>query len=124
MRDEETITEGALEINRSQTDDALVLSFSGKSIVRDPAEFLQPLLLGALSEAEEAGIRLLLDFRGLTYMNSSTFTPLIKVLEKARLGDQAVIVWYDSEQKWQEVSFAALKIFATKDQRIRITAAE
>jgi hypothetical protein len=63
---------------------------------------------------------MMLDFRGLSYMNSSTLTPIIKILERARVGDGRVTIAYSRSQKWQEVSFSALVIFQTKDGRIEI----
>lgn len=120
----EGISEGPLTITRSEPDGQLVFEFSGKSILRDPTELLQPILFQILAEAEESRQRLVLDFRNLTYMNSSTFTPLVKTLEKARLGDSMVTVWYSSIQKWQAVSFTALTIFDTGDGRVVVEGRE
>jgi hypothetical protein len=83
-----------------------------------------PILLRGIEEANSSGKRLLLDFRDVAYMNSSTFTPIIKVLEKARVGDAQVTVLYAKGLKWQEVSFTALTIFQTRDGRIEVRGAE
>ena len=120
----EGIEEGPLTISRSDFDGGVKLIFQGKSILRDPAELLQPVLFQMLEDGDRDGTRLVLDFRGLTYMNSSTFTPLVKVLEKARLGESKVTVLYDSEQKWQSVSFTALVIFDTGDGRVSVRGQE
>lgn len=69
------IQEGPLSIAREDAGKEIRLIFSGKSILRSPAEFLQPILLQVLGEATLNEKRLVLDFRQLTYMNSSTFTP-------------------------------------------------
>jgi len=116
----EGIQEGPLNLTRGERDGDIVIEFTGKSILRDPSEFLQPILFQVLEEAGEGGRRLVLDFRGLTYMNSSTFTPLIKLLERARTGDSKITVIFGSDQKWQAVSFAALTIFTTSDGRVAI----
>lgn len=116
------IQEGALTIRR-EDGDALTLVFEGKSILRDPMEFLQPILFRVLDEAIEAGTRLVLDFRPLEYMNSSTYTPLVKTLERARVGSGQLTVLYDEALKWQSVSFSALAIFVTSDGRVAVTGA-
>jgi hypothetical protein len=120
----EGIQEGPLTVKRSGSDANVGLVFEGKSILRDPTEILQPILFQVLDESDDADKRLELDFRELSYMNSSTFTPIIKTLEKARLGDSKVTVIYSSDQKWQAVSFAALTIFDTGDGRISIEGKE
>ena len=120
----EGVQDGPLTIRREEITDDLVLIFEGKSILRDPAEFLQPILIQVLEEADAESKRLVLDFSGLTYMNSSTYTPLVKTLEKARLGQSRITVLYDAAQKWQSVSFVALTIFATGDGRVSVVGKE
>ena len=114
------VQEGPLTIRREETSGDLTLVFEGKSILRDPTEFLQPILLQVVEEIDAEGKRLVLDFSDLAYMNSSTFTPLVKTLERARLGRSRMTVLYDADQKWQSVSFSALKIFTTDDARVAV----
>lgn len=120
----EGVQEGPLTIRREETAEDLILVFEGKSILRDPTEFLQPILLQVVEEIDAEGKRLVLDFSSLAYMNSSTFTPLVKTLERARLGSSRMTVLYDADQKWQSVSFSALKIFATDDDRLAVVGKE
>lgn len=112
--------DGTLTMDQAQTDTELTLTLSGKCIIRDANDTLLPVFTRALEEAESAGLRLVLDFRPVSYMNSSSFAPVIKTLEKARRGDTALTLRYDSQQKWQTVSFSAMTIFRTPDGRIRI----
>lgn len=121
MSDEERKESGSLTVDHVYHDDRITLMFRGKSIVRDPNEFLMPTMLEALDMADREKKQLVLDFTELSYMNSSTFTPLIKVLEKARLSGNEVQVIYSAEQRWQQVSFSALTIFRTSDGRIDVT---
>ena len=114
------LSDGPLHIEREVGDDTLRLRFVGKSILRDPVDLVLPVLLEALEQAEVQNCRLILDFCGITYMNSSSFTPIVKTLEKARVGTAQMTVRYDSGQKWQSVSFTALNIFATPDGRVAI----
>lgn len=120
----EGMTDGPLTIERTDESGDLCLRFIGKSILRDPSELLQPILLQVLEEAGTNSQRLILDFRGLTYMNSSTFTPLVKTLEKARLGTATLTVIYNETAKWQTVSFTALTIFNTSDGRVTVVGNE
>jgi len=122
MDKEKTYRDDRLTITRQRTSEGLTLHFYGRSIVRDPADFLMPLLSKYLDATARHNVRLILDFRRLSYMNSSTFTPLIKILQKARLGDHQVTAIYSKVEKWQEVSFGALTIFGTEDGRIDIRA--
>lgn len=117
----EILNEGALKIEEHRSETELILALSGKSIIRDPTETLLPIFVAGLGNAEAAGARLVLDFRSMTYMNSSSFAPVIKVLEQARTGTAPVSVIYSSDQQWQELSFAAMAIFKTPDGRVAIT---
>jgi len=112
--------DGTLKISRFTKDKNLTLVLIGKCIIRDANDTLMPIFATAMEESANSELRLVLDFRQVTYMNSSSFAPVIKVLEKARLGKQALTICYDRQQKWQTVSFSAMTIFKTPDERIRI----
>lgn len=112
--------DGTLKISRITDDQTLTLELVGKCIIRDANDTLMPIFATAMEASADSGLRLVLDFRQVTYMNSSSFAPVIKVLEKARLGQQALTICYDNQQKWQTVSFSAMTIFKTPDERIRI----
>ncbi len=120
----QTYTNNLLKIDVARDDDAIVVHFLGKSMLRDPNEFVMPILLRTLGEANGEGKRLVMDFRDLLYMNSSTLTPVIKILERARVGTGEVTVAYRKALKWQDISFSALTIFQTQDRRILIEGAE
>jgi hypothetical protein len=79
-----------------------------------------PILLRTLGEAIPARKRIVMNFRDLSYMNSSTLTPVIKILERARVGEGQITVEYRKSLKWQDISFSALVIFQTPDGRIVI----
>jgi hypothetical protein len=116
----EAFSDGTLDINKDRDGGQITLTFSGKSILNDPAEFVLPVLTEALAEAEASGERLVLDFRDISYMNSSTYAPVVRTLHKARMGSGSVSVVYTAALRWQEVSFSALSIFQTRDGRIEI----
>jgi anti-anti-sigma regulatory factor len=112
--------DGTLKVSRIIEDGILTLELIGKCIIRDANDTLMPIFASAMEESSNSDLRLVLDFRQVTYMNSSSFAPVIKVLEKARLGQQKLTICYDREQKWQTISFSAMTIFKTPDERIRI----
>ena len=109
-----------LHVEVDQAEQAVRMRFLGKSMLREPGEFLLPLLLKTLAEAIDGKKRIFLDFRDLAYMNSSTLTPVIKILERARVGKGEITLVYRKALKWQDISFSALVIFQTPDGRIAI----
>ncbi len=110
----------ALHIQVSEDDDSIVMIWTGKSIIRKPSDFIMPILIDILNRSLGSRKKIVMDFRSLEYMNSSTFTPVIKVLERARTGTHSIYVLYKRSQRWQELSFAALKVFETQEGRVRI----
>ena len=120
MEEIKTFTNHSLEIKVIENDDSIKLLWSGKSIDREPSKFITPILLDVIKRSTDVGKRVVLDFCKLAYMNSSTITPIIKVLERAKKGKNKITVIYEKSLRWQEVNFSALKIFETTDQRIEI----
>lgn len=116
----EVFNDGTLKIDMQEDAKVLTLHLSGKSIIRDAMDTLLPIFMEQLGRAQEQEQKLVVDFRSVTYMNSSSFAPVIKVLEKARIGTTALLVRYNSREKWQETSFSALTIFQTPDGRIAL----
>ena len=113
-------TDDQLTIEVTEDDANVSLVWKGRSIVRNPNDFVMPIMLDALSVANESGKRLRLEFQELEYMNSSTLTPIIKILERARRGETQLTVVYKESLRWQDLSFAALRIFETQDARVEI----
>jgi len=116
----ETFTRNLLNIQMNEGDDSIVLMFLGKSVDRTPSEFIAPILSDALSKSKNRQKRVVLDFRNLQYMNSSTITPIIKVLDRAKRGTDTISVIYDGSLKWQDLSFSALSVFESEDRRVEI----
>jgi hypothetical protein len=108
----------ALELAESATE--LRLTWHGKSAERDPGQFLVPVLTEALERARAAGLPLVMDFRPLEYMNSSTFTPVVKALDESRRLSVPVVLEYSIARRWQAISFSALRTFETMDGRIKV----
>jgi hypothetical protein len=112
--------EGALVLELLEAPGELRVAWSGKSSDREPGRFILPVLQDAIERARTAGVRLVLDFRELEYMNSSTFTPVVKAIGDARKASVAVVLEYSLERKWQALSFSALRTFETLDGRIQV----
>jgi len=96
----------------------ILFQFRGKSVDRDPGGFLTPLLQESLGKA--GARRIVLNFVDLEYMNSSSVTPIIKLLNEIKAGTQSIRVVFAKAKKWQELSFSALKVFQTRDGRIEV----
>lgn len=112
--------QGELTLDLAQTARELRLTWRGKSADRDPSRFLVPVLSDALRRARDARLPLVMDFSQLEYMNSSTFTPVVKALDESRRLAVPVVLEYSLERKWQALSFSALRTFETLDGRIKI----
>jgi hypothetical protein len=120
MGEVRTFTNDCLEIKVIENDCSIKLVWSGKSVDREPPKFITPILLDIIKRSSEPSKRVILDFCNLAYMNSSTITPIIKVLERAKKGKNEITVLYQKSLRWQDVNFSALKIFETADQRVEI----
>lgn len=114
-------TSNRLTLTVSRDNAAVLVSWSGRSTEREPALFVTPILTAALDQASGAPEGLVIDFRQLEFMNSSTITPLSKIIERARETGTRLEVRYRRDLNWQELSFSALRIFETPDGRITIT---
>ena len=116
----ETFTNNLLRIQVSDENDSITVTWFGKSIMRNPGGFITPILVDVMSRGSDDEKRIILDFRKLEYMNSSSITPVIKILERARRGINQVTVLYEKSLRWQYLSFSALEIFETGDRRVEI----
>ena len=116
----ETFTNSTLSLTVSEEPATISVVWKGRSTSRDPAEFLIPILTRALDRASEIKRPLTLDFTGIEYFNSSTITPVIRLIEEAKRRGASLVVRYDKKLRWQDLSFSALQVFHTGDERIRI----
>lgn len=117
----ETFERNDLRLEVAAREDGVYVTWLGRSTARDPSSFLAPLLFDTLTRADKNLVTL--DFRRLEYMNSSTITPVIRLLHEAKKRSLRLKILYDRASRWQELSFSALTIFQTGDGRISIEAA-
>jgi hypothetical protein len=113
-------TKNQLELNVSEDHDSVHVQWKGKSVDRDPSDFTTPILSKALEKCIEKNKKLVLDFQELEFMNSSTITPVSKILELGKSRSARINVIYQKSKNWQELNFSALRIFETKDKQIEI----
>ncbi len=112
--------QGDLTLELRESSGELRLAWRGKSADREPGRFLVPVLSEALERARNRGVPLVMDFCALDYMNSSTFTPVVKALDESRRLAVPVVLEYSLSRKWQALSFSALRTFETLDGRIKV----
>ena len=120
MKKPELFTNNFLTIQVVEHKDTIDVRWEGKSIDREPSKFISPILVKVLEMASDLNKRIIMDFQSMSYMNSSTITPIIKILERAKKGMTKITIFYQKSLKWQELNFSALKIFKTKDNRLEI----
>jgi hypothetical protein len=108
----------AIEVLESGVEVRLV--WSGRSTDREPGLFLMPIFNQLLDRVRGDPKRIAMDFTKVEYMNSSTFAPLVKLLDAARRSGASVVLEYSPSRNWQALSFSALRTFETPDGRIAV----
>jgi hypothetical protein len=88
---------------------ALRVRLSGRSSSREAGKTLAPLFDRVLSEAKGEARVLALHFEKLEYFNSSTIAALVQFIRAAHEMGVALSVVYDGTQRWQSMSFDALR---------------
>jgi hypothetical protein len=88
---------------------ALRVRLSGRSSSREAGKTLAPLFDRVLSEAKGERRVLALHFEKLEYFNSSTIAALVQFIRAAHEMGVALSVVYDGKQRWQSMSFDALR---------------
>ena len=119
-REKETFVGNLLKIELEEKKVSITINWSGKSVDREPGKFITPIFVNAIRRSSGLNKKIILDFRKLAYMNSSSITPVIKILERAKRGRTQIRVVYKKSLKWQDLSFSALEIFKTRDGRVEI----
>jgi hypothetical protein len=113
-------TNNFLTIQVVEHETSIDVKWEGKSTDREPSKFISPILVKVLEMSSGLNKRIIMDFQSLSYMNSSTITPIIKILDRAKKGMSKITIFYQKSMKWQELNFSALEIFKTKDNRLEI----
>ena len=120
MKKPKSFTNNSLTIQVVEHQNSIDVKWEGTSVDRQPSTFISPILVKVLEMASDLNKRIIMDFQSMSYMNSSTITPIIKILDRAKKGMTKITIFYQKSLKWQELNFSALKIFKTKDNRLEI----
>ena len=120
MMKPEKYTNKYLTIEVIENESTIDVNWEGKSIDREPSKFVSPILVKVLDMASALNKRIIMDFQSLSYMNSSTITPIIKILDRVKNGMTKITITYQKKLKWQELNFSALEVFRTEDNRLEI----
>jgi hypothetical protein len=107
----ENLVAGDLTIEATTGPDRIVLTFLGKSNARDPAALLAPYVTRALAAAAAGAVPLTMRLDRLVHLNSSTMSAIVELIQDARDQGVRLVMVYDGAQRWQRVSFEALRIF-------------
>jgi hypothetical protein len=108
---------GDLTVAVSELAGGLRLDWKGKSNAREPAKVLAPFFVEVAKRAATLGAKpaVELHFEALEHFNSSTITALIQFIQTSRARGLQLIIVFDAAQKWQRLSFDALRIFDKGD---------
>ena len=105
------LNENQLNLKVREEKGTLRVAWQGKSNDRNPAVYLNPFFEELAKNALSHSKKIEMDFSELQYMNSSTITPVVQLLDRAREEGLEVSLLYDKNKSWQEISFTAMSIF-------------
>ncbi len=106
----ETIQLGELSAQLDRGDAGMLrVRLSGRSASREAGKALAPLFDRILTEARSEARPLALHFERLEYFNSSTIAALVQFIRAAHEQGVGLTVVYDGKQRWQAMSFDALR---------------
>jgi hypothetical protein len=96
------------DVDRS-TPAVLRVRLGGRSASRDAASVLAPLFDRVLASGRDEARVIVLHFEKLEYFNSSTIAALVGFIRAAQDAKVGLTVVYDPAQRWQAMSFDALR---------------
>lgn len=115
-----SLVSGDLLVEARAANENLRIDWSGRSNARHPGALLTPYFEAVLVRARAAGCGIESHFERMEFFNSSTVTALIQFIREARAQGTALAITFDGRQKWQALSFEALKSFELPDGLLQI----
>ena len=109
-------TNNSLSLEIDEQADQISVKWLGRSGDREPSIFLKPIFEDLLSKNK----KIIFDFKSLEFMNSSTVTPVIKVIDIIKSKEGEILIIFSKDTKWQELSFTAMEILKTDDGSIDV----
>ncbi|MDH4262955.1 MAG: hypothetical protein OEV78_07925 [Spirochaetia bacterium] len=113
---DEIFKSNGLTLKIQELENHVTVHWEGRSTQRDSSVFLMPIFNDLLNKHK----KIILNFKNLEFMNSSTITPILKLMDRIKNTKDEVLIIYAIDLKWQELSFSALEIFKTSDHRVDI----
>ncbi len=106
----DTIQLGDLTATFDRQDAGMLrVRLAGRSSSREAGKALAPLFDRCLADARAESRGLAVHFEKLEYFNSSTIAALVQFIRTAHDGGVGLTVVYDGRQRWQSMSFDALR---------------
>ena len=96
----------ALLILVSQAGSGWVVRWTGASDLRDPQAFIQPIVDYMIDQLKSKSVTI--DFTGLSFMNSSTVSPIIRMLKSLNANAVDTRVEFSSAD-WQQTHLRCLR---------------
>lgn len=109
---------GSLNIIMKKDTNKATMAWTGLSVEREPALFLNPYLDKVAEELK--GGEIIVEFQSLEYMTSSTVPPIIHFIKKLDINGIKTIINYDKSSKWQTASFKALETISLTMHNIKV----
>jgi hypothetical protein len=97
-----------LRVALDDTDETVLrVELTGRSMMRQPGEFLRPWFDGLIARATGTR-RIEIHFEKLEHFNSSTIAVLVQVMNDAAHAHVQLELFYDATLRWQQMSFEAI----------------
>jgi len=107
-----------LKILNETTDNKNKMTWLGTSDYRDPAKYLNPYFDSIIQELAKKDV--IIDFYEFKYMNSSTVTSIIYLVELLNSKGIKTVINYKASSKWQSASFKAIKTLSEDMDYIKV----
>lgn len=120
----ESLKVGNLQIDVGDDQAARKVSvwWRGTSDERHPGRTLEPFFQKLLEEVAAGSSAIEMHFETIEYFNSATIGSIVQLIKDARAKATKLTIFYSGKQKWQELSFRAMKAFDKNDGLIQFQA--
>jgi hypothetical protein len=98
---------GDLKLRTTETAEAVVVTWLGRSNAATPGDLVSPPLLAAADRAAATNLPLVFAFEQLEFFNSATITVLLRTIRALRGRPVSLTLRYDEEKRWQRMFFDA-----------------
>ena len=121
-----SLQKGDLFIDCHFDTETKILSFhwTGRSNARNPSAFLERYFHEIADRANVQSASIEMHFEKLEHFNSSTVTPILKLVEMLEEQKTPITFFYDPEFIWQRASFEALKMLEKPDGVLSVVPAQ